>query len=51
MLEAIERWIAALSMEKVFIVTCVYILLLGVGLGLLVGRVFEKENERGEKDG
>lgn len=50
MLEAITKWYAALSMEEEFIVTGIFILLLGVALGLLIGWIFEKENERDGED-
>ena len=39
------------TMEEVFIVTGIFILLLGVAIGLLIWWIFEKENERGAKDG
>lgn len=41
----------SLTMEEVFIVTGIFILLLGVALGLLIGWIFEKENERDGEDG
>lgn len=41
----------SLTMEQTFIVTGIFILILGVGLGLLIGWIFEKENERGGEDG
>ena len=35
-----------LTMEQTFIVTGIVILLLGIGLGFLVGWIFDKDNEK-----
>lgn len=38
-------------MEKTFILTGLFILFAGVGIGLLLSRIFEIENEEAEDDG
>lgn len=49
--DIVIAWFKSLTMEQVFVITGIGILLLGVALGLLIGWIFEKENERGGKDG
>lgn len=50
MLEAIMHWLATLTMEEVFIISGIGVLLLGVGLALLIGWIFEKD-DGGDEDG
>ena len=38
-------WCQTLTMEEMFIFTGIGVLILGVGLGLFVGWIFEKDNE------
>lgn len=43
------EWLQTLTMEENFIVTAVGVVILGVGLGLLFGWIFEKD-DGGDKD-
>ncbi len=49
--DIVIAWFKSLTMEQVFVITGIGILLLGVALGLLIGWIFEKENERDGEDG
>ncbi len=43
-------WCKSLTMEEMFILTGIGVLILGTGLGLLIGWIFEKDNG-GNDDG
>ena len=43
-------WCKSLTMEEMFIVTGVEVLLLGIGMALLIGWISEKENEEDDDD-
>ena len=47
----ILAWCKSLTMEQVFTLTGIGILLIGTGLGLLSEWIFRKENERNDEDG
>ena len=45
------NWCKSLTMEQMFILTGVGILLTGTGLAFLGEWIFQKENERNDEDG
>lgn len=51
MYEDILAWLSSLTMEQTFILTGLSILFAGVGVGLLIGWIFEIENKEDEDDG
>jgi hypothetical protein len=44
-------WCESLTMEQMFILTGISILLIGTGLAFLGEWIFRKENERNDEDG
>lgn len=50
MLETIMYWLVTLTMEELFILTGIGVVILGAGLGLFIGWIFDNENEGDEDD-
>lgn len=49
-MEGFIDWCKSLTMEEMFIVTYLSVLILGAGLGFLFEWIFRKENERDGED-
>jgi hypothetical protein len=51
MSDIVITWFKSLTMEQVFAITGIGILIAGGGLAFLVELIFRKENERNDEDG
>ncbi len=49
--DIVIAWFKSLTMEQLFIITGIGILLTGAVLGFMVEWIFRKENERNDEDG
>jgi hypothetical protein len=51
MSDIVITWFKSLTMEQVFVITGIGILLTGAAIGFLVEWIFRKENGRNDEDG
>ena len=49
--DIVIAWFKSLTMEQVFVITGIGILIAGGGLAFLAEWIFRKENERNDEDG
>ena len=50
-MERFIDWCKGLTMEQMFVLTGIGVLVLGIGLGLLIGWIFDKDNGEDPRNG